>query len=72
MLAEIRGKIVLVIPENPDDSIRIEQKLAGLVNAGYRVEKRKWGGLVITDPALRFKWETQEVLVDVRRILGID
>lgn len=63
------GKVVLLVPENIEDSIKIDSHLADLVNAGYCIEKKKWGGLMVSDWSIRFKWEVQEVLVDVKRLL---
>jgi len=54
---------------SPDDSIKIEYRIVSIVNAGYVVEKKKWGGLIITDPSVKYAWETADMMVDIKRIL---
>jgi len=63
------GRVVVVTPECIDDSLKIEQKITDITNAGYRVEKKKCGDLVITDPSLRFKWESAEIIADIKKLL---
>lgn len=65
------GRFVIVKPETTDEALLIEQKIVTLLKAGYQVEMRRWGSLVITDPALKFKWESIDMMVDVKKILGL-
>ncbi len=65
------GKVVLLVPESTEDSMKIEANLIKLVDAGYGIEKRKWGGLIVSDSSIRFKWEVVEVQTDVKRLLQL-
>lgn len=65
------GKFVYINPENAEDSIKIESKVTEIVKSGYQVHMRRWGSLQITDPALKFAWEAEDMLLDIKRILGI-
>lgn len=65
-----KRKVVIIFPENTADRQRIKDKIACFVEVGYRIERRKWGGYVLFDPSMRFRWEIKEVLFDTKRILG--
>lgn len=71
MIINKEGKVIKVMPETEAESKLINGKLAGIINGGYRVEKRAWGGYIVSDPALRFEWEAEDVVIDVRRLLGM-
>lgn len=71
MVVNKEGKVIKVMPETEVESKLINDKLVGIINGGYRVEKRAWGGCIVSDPALRFEWEAEDVFIDVRRLLGM-
>ena len=71
MIAKIAGKSIVIIPENNEDTKKVKASIITFVDSGYVVEKRGWGGFILTDPAMRFKWESQEMIYDVRKVLGI-
>jgi hypothetical protein len=62
MIYKRAGKFVYAIPESVEDSINIESKVAVIVKAGYQVHMRRWGTLQVTDPALRFAWEAEDIV----------
>ena len=65
MDVEKRGRVVLVSGQLDDG------KIAEIVNNGYRVEKRVWGGYIVSDPAMGFTWEIEDMVFDLKRTLGM-
>lgn len=71
MIINKEGKVIKVMPETEVESKLINGKLAGIINGGYRVEKRAWGGYIVSDSAMRFEWEVEDMFIDIRRLLGM-
>ncbi|MBI5642655.1 MAG: hypothetical protein HY954_04175 [Deltaproteobacteria bacterium] len=71
MILNKEAKVIKIMPETEVESKLINGKLAEIIHGGYRVEKRAWGGYIVSDPALRFEWEAEDMLIDVRRLLGM-
>ena len=65
MDVEKRGRVALVSGQLDDG------KIAEIVNNGYRVEKRVWGGYIVSDPAMGFTWEIEDMVFDLKRTLGM-
>ena len=65
-----KRKSIIILPENIKDRKKLKDTMVNFIEAGYRIEKRTWGGYVVSDPTMKFSWEINEVLTDVKKIIG--
>jgi len=70
-MLKIAGKCIVINPASEQERQMVEAGIVPMVQAGYVVEMRKWGAYVVHDPAIKFKWEMEDALVDIKRLLGI-